>query len=101
MNAGIGESNAAAAIQGDNASNNPTMVAKCDQRACESKNGRNHLDRPSGGFTLRLLQLIVIGGVFEVGQVERVRMSHDEFLDVDSQLFLQELLVDVAQRLEE
>ena len=74
---------------------------ECDQRACESENGRDHLDRPIGGFTLRLLQLIVIGGVFEVGQVERVRMPHDEFLDVDSQLFLQELLVDVAQRLEE
>ncbi|MDP9472112.1 MAG: hypothetical protein M3Q71_15830 [Chloroflexota bacterium] len=61
----------------------------------------DHLDRAVSRFALRLLELIVVGGVLEVSQVQRVGVSHHQQLDVDRELLLKQLLTDVPDRLEE
>jgi hypothetical protein len=48
-----------------------------------------------------LLQLVVIGSVLEVRQIESSGVAHDLELDVDGQPLLQQLLADVAGGLQE
>src|SRR5205823_4954528 len=52
-------------------------------------------------FALRLLKLVVVGGVLESGQIERGGVAHDLELDVDGKALLQQLLADIAGRLQE
>ena len=72
-----------------------------DERAAEPEDAGDHLHRPPRRFALRLLQLVVVGGVLEIGQIERGGVAHDLELDVDGQPLLQQLLADIAGRLQE
>jgi hypothetical protein len=101
MKAGMGEMSAAAATQGREADEEGDHGGEGDERAAEPEDAGDHVDRPPRRFALRLLELVVVLGVLEVGQVERGGVTHDLELDVDRQPLLQQLLADVRGRLQE
>ena len=101
MKAGMGAISAAAATQGESPRRSATMVAKVTMERAQPEDAGDHLHRSPRRFALGLLQLVVVGGVLEVGQIERGGVAHDLELDVDGQPFLQQLLADVAGGLQE
>ena len=76
-------------------------MAKVTTGAPEPEDAGDHLHRSPRRFALGLLQLVVVGGVLEVGQIQCGGVAHDLELDVDGQPFLKQLLADVAGGLQE